>query len=166
MTLGGRRMSSKRSRPVGAAARLDRAAGAAAHADGGAVLQAGAARSGAACGGSVCGQQARRGRPELDVSVRRSRLRISRATARGSSRWPRATIRCFTPSSISKTGKAVGVATFMRIDRRQRRDRGRQHQLLAAAAADAGRDRGHVPDDARACSTSSATGATSGSATA
>ena len=29
----------------------------------------------------------------------------------------------------------------------QRRDRGRQHQLLAAAAEDAGRHRGHVPDD-------------------
>ena len=29
----------------------------------------------------------------------------------------------------------------------QRRDRGRQHQLLAAAAAHAGRHRGHVPDD-------------------
>ena len=28
-----------------------------------------------------------------------------------------ATIRCSTPSSISTTGKAVGVATFMRIDR-------------------------------------------------
>ena len=62
------------------------------------------------------------------------------------------------------TGKAVGVAAYMRIEPRARRDRGRQHQLLAAAAAQARRHRGHVPDDGAACSTSSATAATSGNA--
>ena len=62
------------------------------------------------------------------------------------------------------TGKAVGVATYHAHRARARRDRGRQHHLFAAAAADARRHRGHVPDDARACSTNSATAATSGSA--
>ena len=45
------------------------------------------------------------------------------------------------------TGKAVGVASLHAHRSGARRDRGRQHQLLAAAAAEARRHRGDVPDD-------------------
>ena len=109
---------------------------------------------------------------QLDVEgrnwtyLRWGRSRALRTTGPGSTRWPARTIPCSTPSSTCATGKAVGVAAYMRIERGARRDRGRQHQLLAAAAAEARRHRGHVPDDGAACSTSSATAATSGNATA
>ena len=74
------------------------------------------------------------------------------------------TIRLFHAIIDLATGKAVGVATFMRIDR--------AHGVIEVGNINYSpllqrtprRHRGHVPDDGAACSTSSATAATSGSA--
>ena len=104
--------------PVGdGAAGLDGAAGAAAHGDAGAVLPAWSRSIRRGMREELfAANQPRRGGAELDLSVRRSRR-----DARGVSRLAAASGRGDDPLFHAivdlATGKAVGVATFMRIDR-------------------------------------------------
>ena len=59
-----------------------------------------------------------------------------------------ATIRCSSPSSTLGTGRATGLASYLRIAPDDRLDRGGTSPVLAGAAAHHGRHRGDVPDDA------------------
>jgi len=78
-----------------------------------------------------------------------------RTTGDGSSRCAAAMTRCFyaiidtdpdtDPTAAGAAQRAVGVLSYLRMQARDRRDRGRPRPLLAAAATAPGRDRLAVP---------------------